>query len=252
LQDCDKIAFKTVLNTRFSSDELTKLIIQYNECHHQQQYTTKALKTKIILGVLSGMAMTKIQTNTSTIRRFIGQSFNFDIQPIIGLSLTFVLPSEKQRLMIYNEFSYRQFGGSSSVNIYDNSTFYTINAIEMSFKQLRSLHSLRYSLNDKRKLLRPFVDAGVGTYLSLGYTDSWKRTNILGSSTPLEGTTIPLLNKGEVVSPQFFAWAGTGFFYKSFSVALRYEYVPYILNLTNIASTTQSFSLAIGYQLKPF
>jgi hypothetical protein len=249
LKDCDKVTLQNILDTKFTSDELAKLIKKYNECYNKQQYSAEVLKTKLVLGGLVGIAATQIQTNTTVTPRFINQSFSFDIQPTFGLSLLVILPTEKQRLMIYNEFSYRQFGGKSSANEYVNSSFYTINAIEMSFKQIRSLHSLRYSWGNKS--LRPFVDAGFGSFLSLSYTNSWKTTRVLGSATPLENTA-PLFNKGEVVDMQFLFWGGIGCFYKKISVALRYEHVPSILNLANVSSTTPSFSFVVGYHLKPF
>jgi hypothetical protein len=163
--DCPRVE-KKVAHTRFRTEQLKSIIIEYNNCKEATiDFVQKKEDKSIEVGVIAGMSVT---TNaiTNTIRPYLkNATYEPASAPTAGLFLNYVLPKNNGRYSLHSELSYVRFNFESTYREDGLYTVYSKNHSVFSYLQLSSGSRVRY--NQRR--LRPYFGLGLsGSYALSG------------------------------------------------------------------------------------
>jgi len=240
LNDCENI-YSKIENTDYKKKSLTELFKNYYECLPSDLTFQKEVeKTQTEIGVLAGFSITSLEFSGVIFPYLTYANYTTSMNPTGGIFFEFILPRNRRKWSIYNEFLFTNYKVSGIYEEYTSENFYTITTSEIGYSYLKMNNMVRYKFPIGKMSL--FLNGGISNGLSVKETNyKRKESRVYSTDRIVEELAVEYTRKHE----QGFTF-GTGVKYNRFSLEIRFDRGNGMSNYASLKSVTKKYCLILG------
>jgi len=234
---CGKTSIEDLKNVDYKENPLTNYFVKYNECENVNYINYNKNEGDFNITIRPGISFTSISfiNNNQAFKEF---KFKSNLLYRIGVEFEYAFPFENNTWSAFIEPTYTsEYSEKATVTKYLTSDRESQEGAEISYQSFDVPVGLRYShfLRNKRKASKVFFNfAYVQSFTNKKSYVLFEESQDFNSSATMSISSIAF---------------GAGFKSKNLSLEARYQYVPDVIDETNVIGRVNSFSIILGYSI---
>ncbi|WP_205504190.1 hypothetical protein [Rufibacter psychrotolerans] len=244
-KDCPAVAEK-LSAVKYTISDLRAVFRQYNACRKTEAYTSARDKVRVRFGVMGGVAQHRLELRSSERPELEKTRFESPLAPTYGISLTAVLPRNRQRWSIYNELALKPYKATGTYHQHINFAYeHRLYETEFSVNSLGLVNMVRYQVW-AGGAAKPFVGVGMANNFILQFKEH-QRVHVTYDFSERQEfhERLPV---GHNKKHELAAVVAAGVTFKKATVEVRGELGNGFADSSPASSSRKAVSFLVGYQ----
>jgi hypothetical protein len=241
---------KQIQKLDYRAEDLIDLFTDFNQCVDPANKDNEVLgkgedKAQLEIGFVAGATLTTIKfSSTLSYFDYLTQNhYSNSFNPGFGVSLNIILPRNRGKWAIYNEFTYKAYHFEQSFSQVTSPDYYINSTVKFGAKSIKMFNLLRYQIPDKK--VRMFFQMGFSTGFVFSSENDIKIEKYFYDQYNEEHRKAIEGYRNIEIGVAL----GLGAAYRKFSFEFRYERANGMSNMTDLVSKSHTLIFLLGYHL---